>query len=91
MSKHRYKDFEKDVVEEIPTDVEYYVRMVRLDRASTEGYWDAYQVKGIAVQNGRVVKELFLDKPDTKQMVTAKIELMLNPDGSEIPDELKID
>lgn len=92
---HPYKHFEKDVLEdeeELTSEgIEYFFAVKKLGRIDASDYWEAYQIKGIAVQSGRIVKELMLEKPDTKQMAMAKMELMINPDQLEIPDELKID
>jgi len=41
--------------------------------------WPAYQIELIAIQNGRVIKEELLDKPDTLNMILGKMTDLINP------------
>lgn len=59
--------------------IDKYIKVVKLPLAPNDA-WEAFQIKQVLVQNGKVIKESLVDKPDTKQMTLAKAELMLNPD-----------
>lgn len=59
------------------------MRIVKLpkDKESLLGYWDAFQIEALETKAGRVIRRFFYDKPDTKQMILAKAELMLDPES----------
>lgn len=59
--------------------IETYIKVVKMPLQQNDS-WEAFRIKQVSIQDGKVVKEEFLDKPDTKQMTLAKAELMLNPE-----------
>lgn len=62
---------------------ELFMRIVKLpkDKESLLGYWDAFQIEVLETREGRIVRRFLFDKPDTKQMVLSKAELMLDPES----------
>lgn len=67
--------------------LEYFFRVKKIGRLHPADYWEAYQIEILIMQGDKVFRRWFYDKPDTKQMVLAKMELMMNPDQMELPDD----
>ena len=65
--------------------LEYFFAVRKLGRLQPNDYWEAYQIEMLIVQDNKIVRRWLFDKPDTKQMTMAKMELMINPDQPEIP------
>jgi hypothetical protein len=57
--------------------IKYSYAIRRIEREND--VWPAYQIEIIAIQNGRVIKEELLDKPDTLNMILGKMSDLINP------------
>lgn len=58
----------------------YYYRMVKLP-AKREDYWPAYQIEVAKFTDGVMDKVWLFGKPDTKQMVLARLQEFMEPDA----------
>jgi hypothetical protein len=67
----------------------YFYRMVKLP-AKQEDYWPAYQIEVVKFVGETLDKKFLYGKPDTKQMVLARLQEFMEPDAEfEISPEEK--
>lgn len=60
-----------------------YFSVVPLGRLHPSDGWKAYQIETVVLRGDVVIERIMYDKPDTKQAVMAKLELMNDPDEQE--------
>lgn len=69
----------REVVQK-PPKPKYYYAMVKLPTASSD-YWPAYQIEIVKFVENQLDRRWLWGKPDTKQMIMAKLQEFMEPDA----------